>query len=205
MVIGFLEPFSISTHSPTRRLTVSTSTMWFVSIFQLTAPRGGWPSIRLAGNHYQVISTHSPTRRLTIAYLSIGCNLIFQLTAPRGGWPGTLKESGTKRHFNSQPHEEADRRADLERSERSISTHSPTRRLTGKKRGGTWWWIFQLTAPRGGWRVSDVTLSIGKAISTHSPTRRLTSLFENFSIEVIISTHSPTRRLTAILNKNNFI
>ena len=89
------------------------------------------------------------------------------------------------RHFNSQPHKEADdllRRIQLTIDD--ISTHSLTRRLTI-----VW---------GAGWNVWD--------ISTHSLTRRLTRRSEGRTLEKDISTHSLTRRLTAILfNKNRFV
>ena len=76
------------------------------------------------------ISTHSLTRRLTF----------------QGN-----RRSRHNRHFNSQPHEEADKNGRAISGAGDISTHSLTRRLTfntvvgirSKK-------VFQLTASRGG-------------------------------------------------------
>ena len=55
------------------------------------------------------ISTHSLTRRLTAVHQRHNVGFWFQLTASRGGWQDqkrTFQLSG--KHFNSQPHEEAD-------------------------------------------------------------------------------------------------
>ena len=55
---------SISTHSPTRGLTPRIQMLIWCSLFQLTAPQGGW---RFVLRHFAVKKQ-------------------FQLTAPQGGW-----------------------------------------------------------------------------------------------------------------------
>ena len=101
----------ISTHSLTRRLTITT---------------------RKTFGQVQ-ISTHSLTRRLT--------------------W--RTQQLMRRKHFNSQPHKEADIYLREPCGDGSISTHSLTRRLTYD-------WMDQ---------------SVRDAISTHSLTRRLTFHF----------------------------
>ena len=76
------------------------------------------------------ISTHSLTRRLTYATpQQIGASA-FQLTASQGGWPMVELQALKVRHFNSQPHKEAD-----------ISLIALSELIKP----------FQLTASQGGW------------------------------------------------------
>ena len=120
----------ISTHSLTKRLTRNRYRSRKPYAFQLTASRRGWlqPG-RHPGRHVH-ISTHSLTKRLTGHFFTCTENHIFQLTASRRGWPRkgditkyttlfqlTASRRGWRglpmtrwslRHFNSQPHEEAD-------------------------------------------------------------------------------------------------
>ena len=80
-------------------------------------------------------------------------------------------------HFNSQPHEEADRERNVwGGSGTLISTHSLTKRLTeqAKERG----------------KLTD--------ISTHSLTKRLTIIDTPLIYAILISTHSLTKRLTIV-------
>ena len=103
----------------------------YYMVFQLTASQGGWrlrsvqnrskrwnfnsqphkeaDAVWKRRNRWWSISTHSLTRRLT----SYTCNRqgwhLFQLTASQGGWRHTTVGSPSKKHFNSQPHKEADR------------------------------------------------------------------------------------------------
>ena len=53
-------------------------------------------------------------------------------------------------HFNSQPHEEADKGYYMAKMYEGISTHSLTRRLTTSLNDCDIFFIFQLTASRGG-------------------------------------------------------
>ena len=146
---------SISTHSLTRRLTA----MW--GLFRLS----------------QSISTHSLTRRLTqVGGRKLLIMLLFQLTASQGGWQHLeRKQHFSSRDFNSQPHKEAD-----------VKAQSLTKTLM----------TFQLTASQGGWHRRDDPVLPLPAISTHSLTRRLTALMECMILTILISTHSLTRRLT---------
>ena len=98
--------------------------------FQLTASQGGWRSIYTVKRNKVDISTHSLTRRLTNLetirrlplifqltasqggwqYFFKFCDIsqIFQLTASQGGWLSSRFQTVLLRHFNSQPHKEAD-------------------------------------------------------------------------------------------------
>ena len=102
----------ISTHSLTKRLTFQFCFSFF------------WKNI----------STHSLTKRLTYRnFHAFRCRLPFQLTASRRGWLLFLfHQIHSKRHFNSQPHEEADKLSPLDLSMK---------------------YKFQLTASRRGWRL----------------------------------------------------
>ena len=101
---------TISTHSLTKRLTISPDRNLLIQIkFQLTASRRGWLGTGRRHDCTSGISTHSLTKRLTLRNAtaeSIRCisthSLTKRLTRCR---PGTV---GEDRHFNSQPHEEAD-------------------------------------------------------------------------------------------------
>ena len=143
-------------------------------IFQLTASQGGWHyELRGTGNA-ETISTHSLTRRLTPIYTRSFAMTVFQLTASQGGWRYDHPEClWYNRHFNSQPHKEADYKNHSREGGWNISTHSLTRRLTKQEieelhikrfqltaSQGGWhslitsyavWFIFQLTASQGGW------------------------------------------------------
>ena len=123
--------WSISTHSLTRRLTERRYFDAQTAGFQLTASQGGWLLCSRSQGSASIISTHSLTRRLTGLYMEC---------------------CGHHRHFNSQPHKEADTTEQAQQIEQNISTHSLTRRLTG------YWYAREK----------------GKWISTHSLTRRLT-------------------------------
>ena len=101
--------------------------------FQLTASRRGWlPDVR-------VHLSFSP----------------FQLTASRRGWRNSNVYAPIVFHFNSQPHEEADKMKQEIDELHIISTHSLTKRLTLErvKYGGST--AFQLTASRRGWHDLD--------------------------------------------------
>ena len=126
-------------------------------VFQLTASRGGWRHSVRYHRPDSGISTHSLTRRLT-SVGQIGLDLVvFQLTASRGGWQHTVLVIPNNSDFNSQPHEEADRRSNQGAGRVCISTHSLTRRLTfPNSETELIEFLFQLTASRGGWRFSVI-------------------------------------------------
>ena len=98
----------ISTHSLTKRLTISGSTV-------LTS---------------FLISTHSLTKRLTSVPSIALCINVFQLTASRRGWLFLPFRFPPFKYFNSQPHEEADELKNKKYIYFKISTHSLTKRLT---------------------------------------------------------------------------
>ena len=98
--------------------------------FQLTASRGGRRSAIPLKVNGQGISTHGLTRRPTKCY------------SIKSQWTG---------HFNSRPHEEADRRWTAAFMTKYISTHGLTRRPTETPDFKFQeLQIFQLTASRGG-------------------------------------------------------
>ena len=104
-----------------------------------------------------------------------------------------------QKHFNSQPHKEADPVKDDRKVVRYISTHSLTRRLTRMRLLGVWEDEYFNSQPH---KEADdgrtVSAHVERNISTHSLTRRLTL---NISIkfeDYKISTHSLTRRLTLV-------
>ena len=195
------DDYIISTHSLTRRLTLvnmslkkinlhfnsqpheeadylSGNQKTTLNLFQLTASRGGWQSPDAADN----------------------CFCTFQLTASRGGWRGIChKALPPHKHFNSQPHEEADRKCC------QFLSNLVTFQLTASRGGwqcsvtlleeishfnsqpheeadaevcsnSVGQYVFQLTASRGGWRDTLGYTSEMVVISTHSLTRRLTTL-----------------------------
>ena len=82
---------------------------WQRKIFQLTASRRGWHCSHPYLFSDSLISTHSLTKRLTTFFILF---------------------SSLSLYFNSQPHEEADRRLNAGRISSVISTHSLTKRLT---------------------------------------------------------------------------
>ena len=146
-------------------------------IFQLTASRRGWPGRRHRDKALNHISTHSLTKRLTVRRAS--------------------NSSGSWKHFNSQPHEEADI------SYTGKATGKSAFQLTASRRG----WrsvafivcssdLFQLTASRRGWQHVLHVLNLLICISTHSLTKRLTYFKAGGKPPSYISTHSLTKRLT---------
>ena len=119
----------ISTHSLTRRLTITSESQLqriYISTHSLTR-RLTFDTFRYIA--FWIISTHSLTRRLT-------GNIRTELQ-----FPG---------HFNSQPHKEADAGDFLHEVVFNISTHSLTRRLTSIIPSHRKKHIFQLTASQGG-------------------------------------------------------
>ena len=100
-------------------------------------------------------------------------------------------------NFNSQPHEEADALLS------SWSLYWFRFQLTASRRGWRYanlirssFMVFQLTASRRGWRKRSRFGSKFPYISTHSLTKRLTISYPEFFNELYISTHSLTKRLT---------
>ena len=79
----------------------------------------------------------------------------------------------------------------------SISTHSLTRRLTGRhKKTGSRDKNFNSQPHKEADGITSGISRIDRSISTHSLTRRLTFLTLTYDDDHIISTHSLTRRLT---------
>ena len=110
------------------------------TIFQLTASQGGWQQLSTCKNYIDSISTHSLTRRLT---------------------RHRRRTRDWERHFNSQPHKEADLRCKWTVCVNFISTHSLTRRLTFPCSCPRMFEIFQLTASQGGWQYDTSTSPTG--------------------------------------------
>ena len=211
---------NISTHSLTRRLTIISQDYHTRRTFQLTASQGGWRhrgqsalqcdsisthSLTRRLTHHatfqfrsQRISTHSLTRRLTWCFVFI-CNNIHISThslTRRLTKKYTTKRTG-KKHFNSQPHKEADcglylwiyifkyfnSQPHKEADAFPFSAYFPA-------------FTFQLTASQGGWPLPGKCCICLLHISTHSLTRRLTHFCRYSEGNTRISTHSLTRRLT---------
>ena len=150
----FCNAVNISTHSLTKRLTLSAVNVPELISFQLTASRRGWhqPEMeRFRWRTFQLtasrrgwlvwtdivfellhISTHSLTKRLTTNFSDCEYDRIFQLTASRRGWQVALGG------FQSY---------------QQISTHSLTKRLTPIYSYTSRIFTFQLTASRRGWRT----------------------------------------------------
>ena len=165
----------ISIHSLTRRLTIGTKECLFLQCYFNSQPhkeadgiRSRTPATRLHFNsqpHKEADCSHSQQISSTIS---------FQFTASQGGWRNAAKTiwSGIisihsltrrltviipflleERHFNSQPHKEADRECAAWCSNASV---------------------FQFTASQGGWQAIGNSLNGVFEISIHSLTRRLT-------------------------------
>ena len=133
--------------------------------FQLTASQGGWPAAFSPIPLIILISTHSLTRRLT--------NFLLNPCKPR-------------KHFNSQPHKEAD--ADNERSKGRYSNFNSQPHKEADKSArdmSKYAGVFQLTASQGGWRFNIACPSMCQNISTHSLTRRLTKIQEDTGVTVV--------------------
>ena len=103
--------YGISTHSLTKRLTAILRAHIAIRSFQLTASRRGWQISRITSRILFSISTHSLTKRLTYSphstewYADISTHsLTKRLTMRQGFRPAPFL------YFNSQPHEEADRK-----------------------------------------------------------------------------------------------
>ena len=146
--------YNISTHSLTKRLTISPIFGFAFKVFQLTASRRGWLLTRLSFLQGHRISTHSLTKRLTNLeekYFQGGIISTHSLTKRLTGW--TIPPIGSITYFNSQPHEEADLLSG------KIIRIYKIFQLTASRRG----WhrfqnipgitaVFQLTASRRGWQ-----------------------------------------------------
>ena len=143
--------------------------------FQLTASRRGWPDQKIFSRWLTPISTHSLTKRLTTFQPCLrGKKTISTHSLTKRLTHYIVLRSVCTGYFNSQPHEEADKKCrPCTGIWISISTHSLTKRLTsqthGEKRYGIisthsltkrltynavnlcWILVFQLTASRRGW------------------------------------------------------
>ena len=165
----------ISTHSLTKRLTTALLVGNDRIIFQLTASRRGWHFYFWCSDRagkFQLTASRRgwPYRPRNLKKLSP-----FQLTASRRGWQYRHSAAYSHHHFNSQPHEEADKELNCIFSICSISTHSLTKRLTIPCGFSLQFQsIFQLTASRRGWQLFLCESVRIIFISTHSLTKRLT-------------------------------
>ena len=105
--------------------------IFFIVVFQLTASRRGWrrsPSLPQGCHLFQLTASRRGWRCSSIGTSNL---MLFQLTASRRGWPAQPKRHRLGKHFNSQPHEEADLQAyACTDGLKQISTHSLTKRLT---------------------------------------------------------------------------
>ena len=124
--------------------------------------------------------------------------VLFQLTASRRGWP--LLTVDEYRKYRISTHSLTKRltgRRKRDEAYRSISTHSLTKRLTGYRK-----WFSRLlqhfnSQPHEEADEVSLYVPVAFSISTHSLTKRLTiTPISNCSI-ILISTHSLTKRLTS--------
>ena len=167
-----------------------------IDVFQLTASRRGWRKKAWQHGEIQCISTHSLTKRLTggrktppwTRNISTH-SLTKRLTAFWTTW------QLDHRHFNSQPHEEADWGLENPVAADDISTHSLTKRLTITTKFTRPLKEFQLTASRRGWRKSPGPGSSCFHFNSQ-PHEEADLLGRSFLRLCLISTHSLTKRLT---------
>ena len=120
--------YRISTHSPARGPTRSSSTLVSCLGFQLTAPQGGRPSSAFVPAFSRYISTHSPARGPTAISPIVSRHITFQLTAPQGGRQGTYDIKQVDILFQltaPQGGRQQEQRSTWHH--RTISTHSPAR------------------------------------------------------------------------------
>ena len=167
---------NISTHSLTKRLTTIFLLFRLCSMYFNSQPHEEADLPECKVRLLAIISTHSLTKRLTATRWKNGS--IFAISTHSL----TKRLTRTDRyiwfavkHFNSQPHEEADQQLIVGGLRIIISTHSLTKRLTSAKpaevHGSTWHFnsqpheeadettsasgkatiVFQLTASRRGW------------------------------------------------------
>ena len=175
---------AISTHSLTKRLTVSA---------HIGARTGD-------------ISTHSLTKRLTDIFARKPHNRCYFNSQPHEEADNDPAVGYSQDYnFNSQPHEEADGAYRDAYDLFDISTHSLTKRLTFDNLQDAFNDLISTHSLTK--RLTHVhrVLSVHADISTHSLTKRLTISGQQITDSLLISTHSLTKRLTAILDKNTFI
>ena len=143
----------ISTHSLTRRLTLSCNTVVISFIFQLTASQGGWLDGHNFPNLPLMISTHSLTRRLT--HIDSTHLLVKGISTHSLTRRLTFNTCGFDiecTYFNSQPHKEADYEWAV-----FVLTFHYFNSQPHKEADHNGWSIepksigFQLTASQGGW------------------------------------------------------
>ena len=103
-----LNPYTISTHSLTRRLTNTFSKTTNIKLFQLTASRGGWQYTGLDSQLFVPFQLTASRGGWPLQRFASSMILSFQLTASRGGWRSLTCFTRKHHYFNSQPHEEAD-------------------------------------------------------------------------------------------------
>ena len=104
------------------------------------------------------ISTHILTKRMTTKGRGDGHNMAFQLTSSRRGWQHIGTVYSTAKHFNSHPHEEDDDILEVEPTDKEISTHILTKRMTNTISNRMHLMKFQLTSSRRGWRKAFTLL-----------------------------------------------
>ena len=100
--------YGISTHSLTRRLTFGISLFYHYGTFQLTASQGGWRNETESFYDEQIFQLTASQGGWHTWTRNFNWPLTFQLTASQGGWPIEVTGQSRRKHFNSQPHKEAD-------------------------------------------------------------------------------------------------
>ena len=172
---SLVQPFHISTHILTKRMTLFGSETDSLKAFQLTSSRRGWHGLNTMVDTVTKISTHILTKRMTELDEGYDTIVTFQLTSSRRGWPGRWRfpfpfyhistHILTKRmtvgrgifkycncNFNSHPHEEDDNSNMCVLTKYNISTHILTKRMTLQLAILFQLFLFQLTSSRRGWQ-----------------------------------------------------
>ena len=148
--------------------------------FQLTASRRGWPfaaTVWAATFVFQLTASRRGWQRKKFICSE---KVVFQLTASRRGWPRYIESCSGYFYFNSQPHEEADKKSNAY--------------LDDFKK-------FQLTASRRGWPRYIESCS-GYFYFNSQPHEEADIDFFQMCCIINISTHSLTKRLTGIMARN---
>ena len=188
----------ISTHSLTKRLTASPAkdgATWIISTHSLTkrlTQQHPWRSSEPVHFNSQ---PHEEADKSCVSGIPDRHNFNSQPHEEADAGGVTLYTGYA--HFNSQPHEEADVQTHTYSQDRSISTHSLTKRLTGyTQENGHDSSHFNSQPHEEADDTLFFTLFIVFFISTHSLTKRLTMCGQFIQPHFYISTHSLTKRLT---------
>ena len=126
---SLVQPFHISTHILTKRMTFSKLIILHPLIFQLTSSRRGWPFLLCVNVTAVYFNSHPHEEDDSTPSTFCSTASTFQLTSSRRGWRGYWRSSDF----------------------RCISTHILTKRMTTLLSLSSGKLIFQLTSSRRGW------------------------------------------------------